>query len=1198
MIQKCNGVKISELDSRKNFTGSEYVVVADNEENYKIPIEQISDVVVDSSKFKAVVENVYTSSKPVADVTLDKGTFKFTFGIPPGEKGKDGTDGKNGKDGTDGKDGIPGVDGIDGDTTRTVVAYKSTKTSVKPDLPIGGSWDYATNTVTYPEGWSGNDNNPNGYLWQSTAVFSSNGTMVRTWDGPFRLTGDKGADGADGTNIQFVYKRTITSLVRPVPDHPTGSQEEAVEQGWTDHPTGINEEYQCEWVSSRVKSLNTGEWYEWEPCVIWAKWGSVGKDGDGVEYIFQRTKLPAPPKDITDNNPDVDEYIPSSAAGEEPWTDDPSGVNETFKCEWVSQRKYKGSTRKWGNFSSPAQWANYSQGGDGQDGYSLRVMYTKTADSSTKPIDPIRLNINPGSVWSVGMPEITGKQALWGIQALVSFDNQLYIDTSLPENERGWQGPYLISGVPGLDGNNFNYQVDAYKQSSSEPAKPTNNDPYNPGNGWVTTPTSSSGTWWKCTALVQGETATVISWSSVIKVTGTSINIKGTLSSVDDLPSSGNNIGDGYIIDGILWTWNGSEWVNTGKIQGPAGKDGDGYEYIYTRTTTNTAPSTPSTSQEDDYVPTGWTDDPSGVSEQYPYEWVSTRKREDSVWSVFSPPALWARWSKDGAAGANGNYVEYRFARNNSWDTAPTLATTTRIPSGWSTSAPVLSSGKVLWATYATISGLDNTLVTNWATPYYMTGVTGNTGASGTPGVGYEVRYCKGTQTTYVATYNDTVKTTRNPSSYGWSLTVPELTSGDSYNYIWFIQSRILNDELDLNSGSGWSKPNPMGGIITPNPQTESPVMYPQGIYKTSTSYVNDGKTTPYVYDTQDGNFYVLQEVMTWLGTNQNNVSPAIDTSGAWLKMEHFESVFADTAIIANSLIGGAVFNNNLMFSQRGKNSSNADSQSYNLINTSDPMNTSNSFRPNFLLDFAKGEAYFGAGGIHLAADNNSSSIALTNTNSKMTLNKDGIDIQRLTSGGGTITTAPIIARINSSGFMSSSYDSTNSKTTTIQANDSGVTIKTNKVGTISIGQKNEWNHLTCNVDGSGSLADGNIYWDTNGVLYAPIIYETIDVSTSSSGITLPDIQVGCSKSYIVTTPAYTRLYNGHLLVGTFETLTLYTRAVTYDGTPTANSYVSGSRVILKSNTVYCITGSRPSSEFGTTWKIIPLADLDPSSSA
>jgi hypothetical protein len=61
------------------------------------------------------------------------------------------------------------------------------------------------------------------------------------------------------------------------------------------------------------------------------------------------------------------------------------------------------------------------------------------------------------------------------------------------------------------------------------------------------------------------------------------------------------------------------------------------------------------------------------------------------------------------------------------------------------------------------------------------------------------------------------------------------------------------------------------------------------------------------------------------------------------------------------------------MFSQRGKNASGGGSSEYHLINTSDPMNTSNSFRPNFLLDFENGEAYFGAGGIHLAADSENS---------------------------------------------------------------------------------------------------------------------------------------------------------------------------------------------------------------------------------
>lgn len=921
MIQKCDGVKILDLEEKLEATGSEYIVTAEKDNNYKLPLESVADIVIGSSKFKAAIKDVYESSTPTASVSLDKDTFLFSFGIPAGRTGDAGKDGKEGKDGKDGKDGIDGVPGIDGDTTRVVIAYKSTKTIQRPNTPVGGSWDYDTNTITYPEGWSGSDSNPNGYVWMSTATFSSKGTIVVPWSTPVRLTGADGHDGADGSNIEFVYKLTVTSLVTPT--KPTGnSQTEAIRQGWTNHPTGISEQYQCEWVCSH--NLQTyGSWSEWSSPTIWSKWGVNGKDGDGVEYIYQITKLPDSPEEITDNNPDQDEYKPQSAPGEQPWTDNPTGVSKEFQYEWVSQRKYKGDTHKWGNFSSPSLWAKW--GDDGQDGQHLRVMYTKTSGSDVKPRDPDRLNINPGSIWGVGMPPVTGKEAIWGIQALVTFDNKLVIDESLPEDERGWQGPYLITGVPGLDGNNFNYQVEAFKQSSTQPEKPTSNDPYNPGDGWVLTPDMSTGIWWKCIALVQGETGTVIEWGAVVKITGQGVVIKGTLDSTDDLPTEGNQIGDGWVIDGFLWVWNGSEWVNVGKVQG-----------------------------------------------------------------------------------MDGNYYEYRFARNNSWEIAPQLNAAERYPTGWSSTAPALSSGKVLWATFALINGGDNSLIEQWCDPYYMTGMTGDNGGSGVPGVGYEVRYCKGTETTYTGeTWNDTMKWKREPT--GWSMDVPELTSGDEYNYIWFIQCRVINDNME----TAWSKPNPMGGIITPDPVGSQPIAYPAGIYSTSTPYINDGEKAPYVYDTSDGNYYFLKSVMTWIGTQQNNESPATDTSGAWTVLENYEAIYTDLLIAPNSLVGGAVFNNNLMFSQRGKNSSGGDSSQYENINTSDPMNTSNSFRPNFLLDFENGEAYFGAGGIHLAADADNTEIELTSSDTKLTLDGSGISMVNNTSSGALSTVGTYIKKNN-----------------------------------------------------------------------------------------------------------------------------------------------------------------------------------------
>jgi hypothetical protein len=64
---------------------------------------------------------------------------------------------------------------------------------------------------------------------------------------------------------------------------------------------------------------------------------------------------------------------------------------------------------------------------------------------------------------------------------------------------------------------------------------------------------------------------------------GTSVTIKGSLTSTDDLPTSGNTNGDGYMIDGYLWVYTGTTttdtthvkgFENVGQIKGDPGKDG------------------------------------------------------------------------------------------------------------------------------------------------------------------------------------------------------------------------------------------------------------------------------------------------------------------------------------------------------------------------------------------------------------------------------------------------------------------------------------------------------------------------------------------------------------------------------------------------------------------------------------------------
>ena len=102
--------------------------------------------------------------------------------------------------------------------------------------------------------------------------------------------------------------------------------------------------------------------------------------------------------------------------------------------------------------------------------------------------------------------------------------------------------------------------------------------------------------------------------------------------------------------------WNSAYVAERGIGVAQAGKDGTDYEYIFRRTTTNSRPSTPSTAQQDDYVPSGWTDDPQGISETYPYEWASMRTKNDKVWGPFCTPYPFCVLGKQGIQGVNGAF--------------------------------------------------------------------------------------------------------------------------------------------------------------------------------------------------------------------------------------------------------------------------------------------------------------------------------------------------------------------------------------------------------------------------------------------------------------------------------------------------------------------------------------------------------------
>ena len=131
--------------------------------------------------------------------------------------------------------------------------------------------------------------------------------------------------------------------------------------------------------------------------------------------------------------------------------------------------------------------------------------------------------------------------------------------------------------------------------------------------------------------------------------------------------------------------WTSWSPIKVWSTWGKKGNDGDGVEYIFTRSIdaeSANIPANPTPADKEnavdgkgrhwndyDFVPTGWSDDPQGPDDELRFEWVSIRRShsEDGVttWDDYSDPAIWSMYVEDGK---DGNSQEFIFLLSNSRD--------------------------------------------------------------------------------------------------------------------------------------------------------------------------------------------------------------------------------------------------------------------------------------------------------------------------------------------------------------------------------------------------------------------------------------------------------------------------------------------------------------------------------------------------
>lgn len=377
---------------------------------------------------------------------------------------------------------------------------------------------------------------------------------------------------------------------------------------------------------------------------------SAPLDSISDEFIFKNsTTKPARP---TSQN--TDDYVPAG------WTDDPVGVSITFPTEYVCKRTRKNGV--WGEYSDPAVFAQF-----GKDGAFKSRVFVRTNTKPATPTGGTYDNPIPNG-WSDGIP--AGTAVLWSSVCTFKADG----------TSSGWSEPSPETDTDTLD--------IEFSPSTTKPSAPSGSTPYadHESEGWYD-PNSpnfggkdyiwraerkvSNGVYdgaWTITR-IKGEkgdkgegynhrgdwvSGMTLAKNDVVNMGGGTYVARHDNVTAAPLSSYLLSNGDRILLSDGGYALNGQlnltdYWVMVARPED--GKDGKDFEFIFKLTETeDTRPSKPTSQNTDDYVPSGWTDDATGISLAYRAEWFCMRKKENGVWGEYSDPVLWSRYAEDGEA--------------------------------------------------------------------------------------------------------------------------------------------------------------------------------------------------------------------------------------------------------------------------------------------------------------------------------------------------------------------------------------------------------------------------------------------------------------------------------------------------------------------------------------------------------------------
>lgn len=132
-------------------------------------------------------------------------------------------------------------------------------------------------------------------------------------------------------------------------------------------------------------------------------------------------------------------------------------------------------------------------------GYGMLETVSIFKKSENEPAKPTELKIPPEG-WTAETLPMSDQRPTW-----------MCTGTVVDGEVKSWSAPQRVSGEPG------NWTSYVFKNSDTEPAKPTSSDPI--PSGWNDAPTGV-GIWWMSKATIDASTGKAGAWSTPIRVTG------------------------------------------------------------------------------------------------------------------------------------------------------------------------------------------------------------------------------------------------------------------------------------------------------------------------------------------------------------------------------------------------------------------------------------------------------------------------------------------------------------------------------------------------------------------------------------------------------------------------------------------------------------------------------------------------------